>query len=681
MIAPAPTTVRAAIEAEINASPDKLACRVVSLGHDKAAEVWTLEVDLLTQGVGLDESLQGVSVWWPPEGSGRAGVAEVLAVIPEDNTLHLWRYSRSPPEPDGSVFLFPRQFLTSLLNVWTQRGETCVASLQRLLNPGEPSESTTVDIPSAFSGLRAGQKEAFSRALPLDMAWLWGPPGTGKTYTLGRMIATWLLQQNDKPSLLLGPTNVAVDQALLEVDKALEELARSGPTGVRRQARKLRKRCKRIGTRFDPGRYEGRDHLIPKADPELLNELKQHELTKPETANRGELAAWQEKYEALRERLRNYLEQLLPKCSLVAMTCVRALDGYDLLRGALPAQPFSKVFFDEASQIGLGTAAALLDLGEGSLFSGDPFQLAPIVKSSHSGAQQWLARSPFVGRTPSRTVVLNEQGRMARPVCKVISEVFYEGRLKVAEELASDPRWRARRNLCRSEGLKGRLIVQYVEDNATWWPAVRSHVRDSSADWIVDAVRELVHAGQKQGDILILTPFRGQRYKLQRRLKEAGLPEVEVSTVHRAQGGERHTVIFDPTKEAAKFLKRPDTWRLVNVALSRAMARIILVTSKAGEEGNELIRLMAFAMRGETLTPFNEAVGRHRELLPTGYFTRVPREVTPPALEHPIVGNVSSMDEKSICVHDALSHQNVNISTQKVLRWPPAGAGTDSDPR
>lgn len=667
---PTPSEVRAAIQAEIDASPDKLTCEIVSREHDESAKVWTLEVDLKTPRARLDESLQGVSAWWPSEAGGRGGVAEVLAVLPEDRTLHLWRYSGPLPGVGSRIYLYPRQFLESLLSVWKLRGTSCCNSLRRLLQPGAPPQVAPLAPLPTFHRLRPAQRVAFARALPLDLAWLWGPPGTGKTYTLGRMIATWLLT-HDKPALLLGPTNVAVDQALVDVDKALEEVERAEiGGGLAQRARALRSRCKRVGTRYDAGRYKGRAHLIPEADPELLDQLQRHELAKPDPADVEALAVWQTQYESLRERLRNFLEQLLPSARLIAMTCVRALDGHDLLRGPRPEPRFSKLFFDEASQIGLATAAALLDLGDGALFAGDPCQLAPIVQSEHPGARDWLGRSLFLGRTPDRTVLLTEQRRMAREVCSVISEVFYGGRLKVAEDVARSAHWRAHRNLQPAEGVRGRLVVQVVDGESAWWPGMRSAVRDSSADWIVGTVRNLVHAGQSQREFLILTPFRGQRYKLQRMYREAGLADIEVSTVHRAQGGERHTVIFDPTDEGASFLKRPDTWRLVNVALSRAMARIILVTTRAGETSNELIRLMAFAMRGGVLTPFNEAVGNHIELLRGIYYTRVPEELAPPDVDQPLVGHVVGIDQQQVRFHDALSFLRAEISMQALLAWP-----------
>lgn len=78
-------------------------------------------------------------------------------------------------------------------------------------------------------------------------------------------------------------------------------------------------------------------------------------------------------------------------------------------------------------------------------------------------------------------------------------------------------------------------------------------------------------------DILVLTPFRAQRSLLRKTLKGAGFPKVEVNTVHKAQGSERHTVIFDPVDGDSGFLKTADARRMMNVAVSRAKARFLLL--------------------------------------------------------------------------------------------------------
>ncbi|MCM3420834.1 ATP-binding domain-containing protein [Sphingopyxis alaskensis] len=53
-------------------------------------------------------------------------------------------------------------------------------------------------------------------------------------------------------------------------------------------------------------------------------------------------------------------------------------------------------------------------------------------------------------------------------------------------------------------------------------------------------------------------------------------PEISVSTVHRAQGSERTLVIFDPVDGTSNFLQGRDGERLINVAISRAKAHVIV---------------------------------------------------------------------------------------------------------
>ena len=93
-------------------------------------------------------------------------------------------------------------------------------------------------------------------------------------------------------------------------------------------------------------------------------------------------------------------------------------------------------------------------------------------------------------------------------------------------------------------------------------------------------VHDLVNAID-QSDILVLTPYRAQRTLLRAFLKNAGYKRVLVSTVHRAQGSERNTVIFDPVHASTSFLNNRDLGpRLMNVALSRAKARLFVIASR-----------------------------------------------------------------------------------------------------
>ena len=104
-------------------------------------------------------------------------------------------------------------------------------------------------------------------------------------------------------------------------------------------------------------------------------------------------------------------------------------------------------------------------------------------------------------------------------------------------------------------------------------------------EFICQTVRALVLLPDlPANEILIVTPFRAQRHRIRRRLRELGLADVSVSTVHRAQGGERHTVFFDPVRGDSKWLRSAEGERLINVAISRAKARLVITLSRGDRE-------------------------------------------------------------------------------------------------
>lgn len=105
--------------------------------------------------------------------------------------------------------------------------------------------------------------------------------------------------------------------------------------------------------------------------------------------------------------------------------------------------------FDEASQVGLAHALMLSQLAKRVMFVGDPKQLAPVVQSDLPDAQRWLGQSMFdhASAHGQEFCFLDEQNRMADEICRVVSRVFYEGKLKVAPDASMDPQWRAEREL------------------------------------------------------------------------------------------------------------------------------------------------------------------------------------------------------------------------------------------
>src|SRR5439155_12464458 len=117
-------------------------------------------------------------------------------------------------------------------------------------------------------------------------------------------------------------------------------------------------------------------------------------------------------------------------------------------------------------------------------------------------------------------------------------------------------------------------------------------VRFASADFVGELVVRLLKT-LSPDKITVLCPYRSQRRVLKNNLRQKSISEVKVSTVHRAQGSECHTIIFDSVLASTKFLNNDDNGpRLLNVALSRAQARLVIVASH-GDLRNRYLRRIA----------------------------------------------------------------------------------------
>jgi hypothetical protein len=99
--------------------------------------------------------------------------------------------------------------------------------------------------------LNAGQRAAVASAMGRDTTFIWGPPGTGKTHTIGALGGS--LFEQGRSLLMVSHTNTAVDQALLKI---ADELARSHPEAA------AEGKVLRIGDPVDPQLLDRKDLLL-----------------------------------------------------------------------------------------------------------------------------------------------------------------------------------------------------------------------------------------------------------------------------------------------------------------------------------------------------------------------------------------------------------------------------------
>ncbi|MEF7616344.1 AAA domain-containing protein [Aquincola sp. MAHUQ-54] len=582
--------VRAALDAELAATPEFYDFKVLRTERDGALWRVTLEPGYVyaegqrpgqasAQAL-LDDSLDGASAWW---GAPAKGGASVLAVLPEDDQLVLQNASAPPPGPDHLIRLYPTRFLKSVADAWwdTPWAERAAACLPDLSRP-QPVDDGPALSGAPFRWLRPAQRAALS-LVRHSSAFLWGPPGTGKTTTLGVLLAEYLDARPEARVLLLSTTNQAVDLATIAVDKALQKGRRE----------RWRGGVQRLGTRFDAASYAGREHLIPSDDQGLIDRLARAEAARPSPRDAVALKAWADRVAALRDALRAASLQVLRRCRLASMTTTRAAFTLKTLRELAPdgGPPFDLLVFDEASQVSLAHALALMPLGRARLFAGDPQQLSPVVRSTDRLARRWLGRSAFAEqpRGGPSVALLDEQSRMAGPICELVSDLFYDGALRVADDARASAGWQAARaRALDGIGAATHVHVHRLATDGAWSAAERGPVRRESAEAIAAAVAAALAGGEdgqapwQPHELIVLTPFRAQRARIRQRLRALGVSDdVRVSTVHRAQGSEAPVVLFDPVDGAQPFLQTEDARRLVNVALSRAQAKVVVYLSPA----------------------------------------------------------------------------------------------------
>lgn len=576
--------ILSALEDERTAAQRELPFKVLS--SRRQGNLVILAVEPMRDGrssAALDDSLEGSRAVWYGQSSGRG---EVVVVDPDKGEFAL-RFVQGPlPDADERVTLYPQDFITPLIELW-QREPTrkkAAAALRR--SEKEPAAETKA-LPAEFSMLRARQEQAVS--LPLKrLGLLHGPPGTGKTFTIGGMISYLLTRFRNAKILVSGPTNTAVDSALIAADDWLNRIGRDD----------LRQSMKRIGSRFDTQKFRGREHLLAQGIYEASLEISMLELEEPSKNDIERYVAWKEKLEAARAKLKTDVGHIAASSRVVAITTNSLFRHFDSI-----AKPGGGVWHfaiaDEASQIMLPAALMIASIAQCATFAGDPQQLAPIVQSDDPSTQSVLSRTAFDVFKDVPSVFLNEQSRMCQGVCDIVSLTFYRGELIVCRKAAKDPEWKRARSSWYLDGREiPRVLIDDRAGDATWSKKYNGKIRFASAEIIAALVHELLGSYVEADDILILTPFRAQRALIRSMLGRQGQKEVRVSTVHRAQGSERKIVIFDPVDAGSPFLNSETGRRLINVAASRAQAHLIIL---AGETDLRNPFLSAISVRARRL--------------------------------------------------------------------------------
>jgi uncharacterized protein len=359
----------------------------------------------------------------------------------------------------------------------------------------------------------------------LDESYLFvqGPPGAGKTYLGARLIVD--LVARGKKVGITANSHKAIHNLLDEVEKVSTERSVA--------FRGFKKSTKDDpSTRYESAHFRSEDKWIARDDAELVAGT-----------------AWAFGPDTMDQRL-DYL------------------------------------FIDEAGQVSLPAAVAVMTSARNVVLLGDPLQLPQVTHTEHPGDVGASVLEHLLGGdlrpvAPDRGILLTDSYRMHPDVCRFISGLLYEGKLQSAPG--------RERQAIQSPGLSGtglrRMAVPHRHNKQRSIEEARA-IADAVEMLLLGTVTDADGATRplRPADIIVVSPYNAHVQCIKRELESRGsCAAVDVGTVDKFQGREAFVVFYatgaSSPEDAPRGMRFIFDRQRFNVAISRARALAVMVGS------------------------------------------------------------------------------------------------------
>ncbi len=434
--------------------------------------------------------------------------------------------------------------------------------------------------PDVVSELNDSQGKALEHVLQTnDVAFIHGPPGTGKTTTL--VYAIYETIRREKQVLVCAPSNAAVDLLADKLEeKGLQVLRIGHPARVTEQS--LSKTLDaRIAAHLH---YQELRDLRKKMEQVRANAFKfKRKFGYHEREQRKMLLQEAKLLKSDADALEFYIiNDLLQKSQVICATLVGS--SHPVLRG----KKFGTAFIDEAAQaLEPATWIPLLRC-ERVILAGDHFQLPPTIKSADA-ARQGLSRTLFekgIERHKKRSFMLTVQYRMHEDIMSFPSRYFYGNNLSAHESVRNHtlPVSTQPMEFIDTAGCG----FEEIQD-----PETLSRSNPEEAHLVIRVVEDLINEIEIERwtesgfTMAVITPYRSQVDEL-KKLEEASSviepirKKISIDTVDAFQGQERDIIVISFVRSnnngEVGFLS---DIRRTNVAMTRARKKLILIGDSA----------------------------------------------------------------------------------------------------
>jgi uncharacterized protein len=248
----------------------------------------------------------------------------------------------------------------------------------------------------------------------------------------------------------------------------------------------------------------------------------------------------------------------------------------------VPAGALDLLVIDEAGQFSLANTLAVSRAAKRLLLLGDPQQLPQVSQGAHpepvdESALGWLAAG-HATLPASLGYFLADSWRMHPELCRAVSQLSYEGKLRAAPAAS----------LRQLEQLPPGVETVFVNHSGNTTASkeeaaevVRQARRHLGLKWTPGRDSESRPLGQE--DLLVVAAYNAQVHLIRKALEEDGLRDVRVGTVDKFQGQEAPVVLVSMACSAVSEAPRGAEFLLnrnrINVAVSRGQWRAVIIRS------------------------------------------------------------------------------------------------------
>ncbi|MFO1443213.1 AAA family ATPase [Bacillus sp. Bva_UNVM-123] len=458
--------------------------------------------------------------------------------------------------------------------------------VQRLMNP-------SMEMKHPKEKIKSHVHELILRSKYNPATFVWGPPGTGKTYTLARTAANKYFQK--KKVLILSHSNQAVDVLMGELTDFIKKKKRFREGDVLRYGGNIGETLSAHHEITTNLMIEKQDPLLAKDRERLIEErrnLKQDLTRSFSKRDSDHLLELETKIARLLEKVRKKEIQIVKDAFIVGTTLAKAASD-----SAIYEQNYDLVILDEASMAYVPQAAFAAALGRRVIICGDFKQLPPIAASRDSLVAKWLKEDVFhkagvvewlsEKKLHPQLFLLKEQRRMHPNISAFTNRYIYHSLVGDHESV-----YKSRNKITCLSPFKEHAAM-LLDTSFTGLHCVNDKATNSRFNlWQLLLSFQLIHETTLSGakSIGYVTPYRAQANLMELLLeeiyeKERSQADIIAATVHRFQGSERDVMIFDtvdsaPQDRAGMLLTGKDSERLINVAITRTKGKFLHVSNR-----------------------------------------------------------------------------------------------------